>query len=170
MRNPVFLSDIKQLGQWYWIEIEGCEKMLLRQSGNFAAAENEILGWGCKTLGEVFEKQKEVNYAPRVRYWEGFAEAPTKAEREDGSWRGDSRCWAPNILRMDEDARDARWAEYLETGRTQWPLQQDPDDPVALNRSLYEAGEEPLAPICSGCHCGKWKRGTDRRWSTLKSQ
>lgn len=38
-----------------------------------------------------------------------------------------------------------------------------------LNLELAEKGEEPLAPMCAGCHFGKWKNGYDRRWLKTKN-
>lgn len=161
MRKPVFLSDIDRLGEWFWVEVEGYDTMIKRQSGNFGGVEKYILGWDdVKTLGDILRKEKEVNYAPRVRYWRGEDE-PTAEERAAGRWEDDSRLWTPGITYLDDREK---WREFLETGRTQWPQPPDPDDPVALNREKYIMGYEPYAPMCAGCHFGKWQRATDKRW------
>lgn len=160
MRKPLFLSEINKLGEWFWVEVEGYYPMIKRQSGNFAGVEKYILGWDAQTLGDIIRMEREANYAPRVRYWRGGDE-PTAEERAAGRWENESRLWTPDI-RDSEDK--AKWREYLETGRTQWPQPSDPADPVELNREQYVMGNEPYAPMCAGCHFGKWKRGTDRRW------
>lgn len=117
MRKPVFVNDITHLGVWYWIEIEGCEEMIRKQSGNFAFAAAHIMGWEVEKLGEVWKKQEEVNYAPRWRLWEG-EEPPTAAERAaSDEWRDDERAWQPAW----EDMRQTdRYKEWCETGRTKW--------------------------------------------------
>lgn len=163
MRKPVFNDDIERLGEKFWIEAEGYDTMVQGTSGNFAGIDSKILGWNCKTLGEIWQKEKEVNYAPRVRYWRG-EERPTEEERRAGRWDGRSRLWTPNVRFNDRKQVEARFAEWEETGRTQWPAAPDPEDPVALNLELAEKGEEPLAPMCAGCHFGHWKSGEDRRW------
>lgn len=167
MRKPVFLDDISHLGEYFWIEVDGYDTMLRRQAGHFGGVQRDILGWDCTTLREIFQKEKEVNFAPRVRYWEG-EEPPSPEERESGSWANESRLWMPDEYHLSGEDAAKKWEEFLQTGRTQWPVPPDPEDPVALNAELYAKGEEPLAPMCAGCHWGKWKKGTDRRWVTKK--
>lgn len=116
-RKPVFLNDISHLGVWYWIEIEGYDKMTRKQSGNFAFVECEIMGWDVETLGDLLQKQAEVNFAPRMRLWDG-EEPPTAAERAAGEWRNDQRVWMPQLSDMRK--RDGRYEEWCETGRTKW--------------------------------------------------
>lgn len=169
MRKPIFLSDIDRIGEYFWIEIEGYEHMAFRPAGSFGGTESEIMGWKCETLADIFKKEREVNYAPRIRYWRG-EEEPTAEERAVGRWENESRCWMPNSLYIqDDDTKDERWQEFIETGRTQWPVPPDPEDPVALNAELAAEGKEPLAPMCAGCHWGKWKHGTNHRWCKLKT-
>ena len=118
MRKPIFAEDITNLGVWYWIEVEGFEKMSRKQSGNFAFASSEIMGWGCQTIYEIWEKQREVNYAPRIRMWEGKDE-PTAKERASGKWLDECRAWFPNWQAIRKNL--LRYNEWCETGRTQWP-------------------------------------------------
>ena len=119
MRKPVFARDIAFLGKWYWCEIEGFEKVARRQSGNMIFLENEIMGWECLTLGEIWKKQKEVNFAPRIRYWESENEndEPTAEERAASGWDDVNRLWLPCIRDMMTENRKA---EYLQNGRTVW--------------------------------------------------
>lgn len=119
MRKPVFTRDIAFLGKWYWCEIEGFEKVARRQSGNMIFLENEIMGWECLTLGEIWKKQKEVNFAPRIRYWESENEndEPTAEERAASGWDNVSRLWVTYIRDMMTESRKA---EYLQNGRTVW--------------------------------------------------
>lgn len=119
MRKPVFVQDIVFLGKWYWCEVEGFEKVARRQSGNMIFLENEIMGWECLTLGEIWKKQKEVNFAPRIRYWESENEndEPTAEERAASGWDDVNRLWLPCIRDMMTENRKA---EYLQNGRTVW--------------------------------------------------
>lgn len=119
MRKPIFIRDIKFLGKWYWCEIEGFEKVARRQSGNILFLEKEIMGWNAETLGDIWRKQKEVNFAPRIRYWEskGKNDAPTAEERAQGGWDDSNRLWLPDIRDMIIKSRKA---EYLQNGRTVW--------------------------------------------------
>lgn len=119
MRKPVFAQDIVFLGKWYWCEVEGFEKVARRQSGNMIFLENEIMGWECLTLGEIWKKQKEVNFAPRIRYWESENEndEPTAEERAASGWDDVNRLWLPCIRDMMTENRKA---EYLQNGRTVW--------------------------------------------------
>lgn len=119
MRKPVFAQNIAFLGKWYWCEIEGFEKVARRQSGNMIFLENEIMGWECLTLGEIWKKQKEVNFAPHIRYWESENEndEPTAEERAASGWDDVSRLWCPYIRDMMVESRKS---EYLQTGRTVW--------------------------------------------------
>lgn len=163
MQKPVFNDDIDRLGEKFWIEAEGYDTMVQGTSGNFAGIDSKILGWNCKTLGEIWQKEKEVNYAPRVRYWRGD-EKPTDEERKAGRWDDYSRLWTPDMDFGNKAVIEARFEEWAKTGRTQWPVPPDPENPVALNRELAEKGEEPLAPMCAGCHWGTWKTGRIHRW------
>lgn len=119
MRKPVFAQDIAFLGKWYWCEIEGFEEVARRQSGNMIFLENEIMGWECLTLGEIWKKREEVNFAPRIRYWESENEKdkPTAEERAASGWDDASRLWLPDIHDMIIESREA---EYLQNGRTVW--------------------------------------------------
>lgn len=117
MRKPVFRNDITHLGVWYWYEIEGFEKLARKQSGAFAFVECEIMGWDVETLGDLLRKQAEVNFAPRMRLWEGENE-PTASERAAGEWRNDCRVWMP--LWEDLYRHEGRYEEWCETGRTKW--------------------------------------------------
>ena len=118
MRKPIFMDDITHLGVWYWVEIEGYEKMARMQSGALAFMECEIMGWECKTLSDIWQRQREVNYAPRWRMWQG-KEKPTAEERAAGEWRNDCRVWLPDWAALMQDK--SRIYEWQETGRTQWP-------------------------------------------------
>lgn len=119
MRKTVFMQDIASLGKWYWCEIEGFEKVARRQSGNMIFLENEIMGWECLTIGEICKKREEVNFAPRIRYWESENEndEPTAEERAASGWDDACRLWLPDINDMIIESREA---EYLQTGRTVW--------------------------------------------------
>lgn len=117
MRKPVFLNDITHLGVWYWVEIEGFDKLARKQSGNFAFVACEIMGWDCQTVGDLWKKQAEVNFAPRMRLWEGPSR-PTAAERAAGEWRNNQRAWMPawdDVYKHKE-----RYEEWRATGRTKW--------------------------------------------------
>ena len=119
MRKPVFLDDIKFLGEWYWCEIEGFEKVVRKQSGGMAFLEHSIMGWDVDTLGDVWKKQKEVNFAPRIRFWESESadDKPTAEERAAGGWEDLCRMWyPPYFILMD----DSRMEEFKRTGRTVW--------------------------------------------------
>jgi len=164
MREPLFTEDLDTFGEMIWIEVEGYERMIRRAVGAMIGAEKEILGWDVETLGDTFQKQKEVNFAPRVRYWKG-EEMPTKEERANGTWKDIDRLWLPSV---PGGTTQEQWDEFKATGRTAWPLPPDPDDPVKLNAELAEKGDEPLAPMCAGCHFGKWKNGYERRWIKTK--
>jgi len=115
MRAPIF--DIPYLGVMYWVEVEGCQRMARKMSGNFAFLEKEILGWKVDTLGDIFQKQKEVVFAPRVRYWEG-EEPPTEEERKAGVWKDEKRLWYPVDPGWMTDQE--KISEFLATGRTVW--------------------------------------------------
>lgn len=123
MRKPVFLSDVEYIGKWYWCEIEGFENVARRKSGAMLFLEKEIMGWDVTTLDDIWKKQKEINYAPRLRLWESENESdkPTKEEREAGSWDNWSRLWLPNYRNMNK----SREAEFLATGRTVWEKKED---------------------------------------------
>lgn len=165
MRKPLLVEELCTFGEKVWIEVEGYDKMIQRPVGAMMGVEKEILGWDVETLGDIFEKQRETNYAPRVRYWRG-AEMPTAEERAAGAWDNMNRQWFPSV---PGGTTEEQWAEFEKTGRTVWPLPPDPDDPVKLNAELAAKGEEPLAPMCAGCHFGKWKNGYDRRWLKTKN-
>lgn len=119
MRKPVFLDDIKFLGKWYWCEIEGHEKVVRRQSGAMIFLEREIMGWDVDTLGDIWKKQREVNFSPRWRFWESESkdDAPTAEERASGSWDNWCRLWLPDFHDMRNHDREE---EFLRTGRTVW--------------------------------------------------
>ena len=120
LRKPVFLENIDWLGKWYWIEVQGYEKMIRKQSGNFAFIENSIMGWNCKTLGDIWAKQKEVNFAPRYRMWEGD-DPPTQQERDAEEWKDNCRVWMPDSkVLFDVINGKARYKEWKLTGRTVW--------------------------------------------------
>ena len=120
MRKPLFLEDIDYLGVWYWVEIEAFDMIVRKQSGNFAFIENEIMGWDCKSLDKLWKKQREVNYAPRYRFWEGD-QPPTEEERSAGEWHDDCRVWMPaaNVLFDPIDGK-AKAEEWKQSGRTVW--------------------------------------------------
>lgn len=118
MRKPIFAEDITRPDMWYWIEVEGFEKMSRKQSGNIIFAASEIMGWDCQTIFEILEKQREVNYAPRIRLWEG-KDKPTVKERASRKWSDECRAWFLNWKALQKDMR--RYSEWRETGRTQWP-------------------------------------------------
>lgn len=168
MRKPVFTDDIDYLGVWYWCEIEGFDKIVRKCSGSMSFLEKQIMGWDVKTLGDIWKKQKEVNYAPRTRFWESETEddMPTPEERAAGEWRDDHRLWQPSSEWWSDDEK---MAEFEKTGRTQWPRLPVPDDPVKLNAELAALGAEPLAPMCAGCHFGKWK-DNGQRWYESKGR
>lgn len=119
MRKPVFLDDIKFLGKLYWCEIEGYEKVVRKQSGNMCFLERSIMGWDVDTLGDVFKKQREVIFAPRLRFWESESidDAPTAEERAVGSWDDYCRLWYPASLYL---LKDDKMEEFKRTGRTVW--------------------------------------------------
>lgn len=116
--KPIFLTDIDYLGKPYWVEIEGYDTMVRELSGRFAFVASKIMGWNCQTIGESWEKQKEVNFAPRIRYWE---EKPNKKERETAPWSDESRAWAPSVIPYTtKEDRDAMYEKYKKTGQTQF--------------------------------------------------
>ena len=115
MRKPTFEIYITHLGVLYWIELEGYEKMVRKKSGAFAFAEDQIMELGCETLRDLFKKHREINYAPRMRLWEG-EDPPTDEERRNGEWRDDQRAWLP-LFDMNNLER---YAEWMKTGRTVW--------------------------------------------------
>ena len=115
--TPTFIQDIKYLGKPYWVEIEGYKEMVYEVSGNFAFVASLIMGWDCRTVGETWEKQEEVNFAPRVRYWE---EMPSDEDRKEAPWSDESRAWSISRIPSNEKERKAAWEEYLKTGRTQF--------------------------------------------------
>lgn len=118
--KPIFLEDINYLGKPYWIEIEGYDNMVCEVSGNFAFAPSKIMGWDCKTIGDIWKKQKEVNFAPRIRYWE---DKPTKEERKAGEWSNADRAWPPSTIFSafrTQKEMDAMYEKYLKTGQTQF--------------------------------------------------
>lgn len=159
MREPLFLEDLDTFGEKVWIEVEGYDRMIQRPVGRMMGVEKEILGWSVETLGDIFEKRKEANYAPRVRYWRG-EDMPTVEERAAGAWDNLDRLWFPSVPGGETKEQ---MAEFEETGRTVWPLPPVPDDPVKFNAELAALGGEPLAPRCASCHWGKWKDNT-KRW------
>ena len=116
--KPIFLQDIQYLGKPYWVEFEGYGVLVHETSGSFAFVASKIMGWNCKTIGETWGKQKEVNFAPRVRYWE---DKPNKEDRENGEWSDESRAWAPAMpYYITKNERDAMYEKYLKTGQTQF--------------------------------------------------
>ena len=67
MREPLSVEDLDNFGEMIWIEVEGHDRMIQRPVSAMTGVEKEILGWDVETLGELFQKQREANYAPRVR-------------------------------------------------------------------------------------------------------
>lgn len=120
MRKPVFMHDIKYLGEWYWCEIEGFEGLARMRSGEFCFLERSIMGWREETLGEIYARRKKSNFAPRIRLWksENEKDAPTAQERAAGGWSDISRLWYPDARDILDDA--ARTREFVQTGRTVW--------------------------------------------------
>lgn len=125
LRKPVFTDDIDYLGVWYWCEVEGYEKLARRASGNMMFIEKEVMGWDVKTQGDIWKRQKEVNYAPRFRLWKSEMEddMPTPEERAAGAWSDEDRLWMPTsnyLFGGMKEENDARWEEFCRTGRTVW--------------------------------------------------
>lgn len=116
--KPVFLQDIQYLGKPYWVELEGYNMLVRETSGNFAFVASKIMGWNCKTIGETWDRQREVNCAPRARYWEY---KPNKEDRKNGAWSNESRAWAPTMpYYIAKNERAAMYEEYMKTGQTQF--------------------------------------------------
>lgn len=116
--KPIFLQDIEYLGKPYWVEIEGYDTIIREVSGSFAFVASKIMGWNCQTVGDTWKKQKEVNFAPRIRYWE---DKPTKKDRQSALWSNDSRAWSiSTIPHVTKEELDAMYEEYRRTGQTQF--------------------------------------------------
>lgn len=115
-RLPKFFDELKCAGQMVWVELEGFVPIVRREAGNLAFVENSIMGWNCRNLTGIREKRRAVNYAPRVRFWEGDIK-PTSSERANMEWSNTSRLWMPSVA---DQNREERISEWERNGRTVW--------------------------------------------------
>jgi len=116
--KPIFMQDIAYLGKPFWVEIEGYNTMVRATSGSFAFVASEIIGWNCETIGDIWKKEQEVNFAPRIRYWD---EKPTEEERRTAAWSDESRAWMMKFsAHTGKKALEDMYEEYKKTGRTQF--------------------------------------------------
>lgn len=115
MRKPYFIGSFYKTTVSYWVELEGYEQME-KCTGQYMFAVMRIMGRDPKTLGEVFDDQHDMIFAPRIRFWNG-EKRPSDAERKAFGWRNDSRAWLPLMKDCNDEKR---YREFLKTGRTVW--------------------------------------------------